>query len=757
MGGTDGNAQGVIRLNGKVLSNAQMKNLTPEQFSQITYTANSSTANPPPTGFITVSAEYSNISSLGTMVKVLSDPRQIAIAATGVTSANALPALVSTAASVDAFTNLSNKVLQSGAAIISPPSILRDLAAGEVINLSSEIKPKPATAGDVKAYQIALSGDVGMPNSGYLMLDDAKTNLLNDTSVYNPATGIYTIDEADWSKLQFVSGGEGTQTGISVTAIYVPSGAAANAPLIYSDIEKLETSVQNVNGAVASDPVGANGYVNLAFSAQIYRASTIRPAPTLTNNGNTTSAAGDVIGLNNLLQTSLGSDKRAVTKYQIAINDASGGTASGYLSLGGKVDLKNDPAHPNAYNAATGVYTITSDQMLQLSYVTGANGTADTISMSAIADSTDFSKFPTNVAYSAVTSFTNSVTGVRSLNLAGAISNQINGTQDNASKVANDATIFRPIGKSVAPTITTQPGNFTVASGDKVSLGFLVSSQGGKWLDGSDLPIVGYNIALRNAADGSDATTGKLYLMQNGVLVAVPATKTFFSSDDLRNLVYQTDPNAKAGIDQFVIDAVSGQITETGLIINRINSQAIAFNATSAPNGPRSLNVTGAVTTVSDDNIFGLAVSSSIYSGFGQATPPTISTNVGNFTLGGNQTVNLGDLYSASPAKNSTATAINNYKVAIGGTGSQGSLYLYGAAVAGADLAPNKIAKTEFTALEFSQLTYQSGAVGSADHLIVSAIATDPRSAFAVWSPALEITANVTGKNFIECGGENSR
>ncbi|MCX8506477.1 MAG: hypothetical protein ORN98_07675 [Alphaproteobacteria bacterium] len=754
LGGTDGNAQGVIRLNGKVLLNSQMRNLTPEQFSQLTYTANSTTTTPPPTGFITISAEFSNISSLGTTVKVLSNPLQISVAATGVTSPNALPALLSTAASVDAFANLSNNVLPSGTATLSPPRILSDLASGEAIHLSSAINPKPATAGDVKAYQIALSGDVGLPNSGYLMLDDAKTNLLNDPAVYNPATGIYTIDEADWSKLQFVSGGQGTQTSIAVTALYVPSGAAANAPPVYSDIEKLETSVENIDGVDAGDRVGANGYVNLAFSAQLYRATAAKPAPTLTNNGDITSAQGDVIGLNKLVQANSGSDKRAVTKYQIALNNASGGTASGYLSLDGKVSLQKDPNNPNAYNAATGVYTISADQLLLLTYISGATGTSDTLSISAIADSTDVSQFPVNVAYSPVTSFTNSVTGVRSLNLAGAVSNDINGIKDNASAVANDARIFRPIGKQVAPAITDQPGNFSVASGDKVSLGFLISSQGGKGSDGSALPVVGYNIALRNAADGSTATTGKLYLMQNGVLVAVPASQTYFSNEDLPNLVYQTDANARAGTDQLVIDAVAGQLTTGGLIINRINSQAVAFNVTTAPNGPRSLNVTGAVTTVSDDNIFGLAVSSSIYSGFGRATPPVISTDIGNFTLGGNQTVNLGDLYSASPSKNSTATDINKYKVAIGGTGSQGSLYLYGVAVAGADLDPTKIAKTEFTALEFSLLTYQSGAVGSSDTLIVSAIASGLDAVFPVWSPALEINANVTGKISLNVAGK---
>ena len=277
-------------------------------------------------------------------------------------------------------------------------------------------------------------------------------------------------------------------------------------------------------------------------------------------------------------------------------------------------------------------------------------------------------------------------------------------------------------------------------------MGFLISSQGGKGIEGYDLPIVGYNIALRNAENGSNATTGKLYLMQNGALVAVPATKTFFSSDDLINLVYMTDPKAPAGSDQMVIDAVSGNRSSNGVIINRINSQAVAFNISTAPNGPRSLNVTGAVTTVSDDNIFGLAVSASIYNGYGKATPPTLTTNVGNFTIGGNQTVNLGNIFSASPGKNSTATQIKDFKVAIGGNGSQGTLYLGGVAVAGANLSPTKFPKTEFTELEFSQLTYQSGAVGSADTLIVSAIARDPNTGLKVWSPAVEINANVTGK-----------
>ena len=254
----------MIRLNGQVLTGTKLKNLTQEQFNQLTYTAESTTEKPPPTGFITISAEFTKISSLGIPVKVLSNPYQIAVAATGVTSPNATPALLSTAATVNAFGNFTNNVLASAtanggygsAATLSSTGSFTDSAAGAVINLSTSITTTQSTvAGAVKAYQIALTGDVGLPNSGYLTLD-GTTNLLNDTRAYNPSTGIYTIDAADWSKLKFVSGGQGTHTSINVAAINLPNGAAANAAPIYSQFIELVTSVAPVPGAGASDSVG---------------------------------------------------------------------------------------------------------------------------------------------------------------------------------------------------------------------------------------------------------------------------------------------------------------------------------------------------------------------------------------------------------------------------------------------------------------------------------------------------------------------
>lgn len=772
LGGSDGNAHGTLYLNGVAVagtgftSNATtplpLTNFTADQFAALTYMADSEKSNSvghmAATGFITLSAVSSGISTQGVNLTIYSDPAQIAVTAAGVVSASAFPGLIGSAALINGANNLTQLAANARSNQAAGLSVnLGYVAAGykppgQIIALATAFNTTASTNGGtaVTAYNIALSGDVSSPNAGYLSLDGGATNLINNPQYYNRFTGIYTIGAADWSKVKFIAGQEGSTTNVTASAI---NGVAGGTTPIYSQTASFQVAVAGTANAPVSDPVAANGYLHMAQSAQLWRPNVNAPyAPSLATSGNTSSAAGDVMSLADLVQATPGKDGRSVTKYQIALSDAQGGTASGYLSLGYSTGVPgNLQSNAAVYNSTTGVYSITADQLTHLRYVAGKDGTADTISISAIADSTDVSGGAArNIVYSSVAQFTNQVTGIRSLNTAGGISGQVDYTNhkviaitDNATNVAGGSAIYSPIGRATRPILTTT-GNISIAAGDKVSLGNLLSVQDGKAADGSDLPVTDYEIALRNADTGIGATTGHLYLMKNGRLVDV-SNQIYFSATDLPNLIYQAAANASPGTDQMVVTAVGKKIGVAGTATSTVDSQAVAFNIAVAPNGQRSLNAANAVQASSNDPIFDLAQSAQIFRGFGKNTPPSLTSTTGNFTLGGNQAVTLSDLFQAAPGITSAANAITSYKVAIGGTVSQGTLYLNGVAVAGAGLGAGKLARTSFTPDEFAQLSYQSGAVGSNDSLIVAAVATDANTNYQVWSPAIEINANVNG------------
>jgi hypothetical protein len=138
--------------------------------------------------------------------------------------------------------------------------------------------------------------------------------------------------------------------------------------------------------------------------------------------------------------------------------------------------------------------------------------------------------------------------------------------------------------------------------------------------------------------------------------------------------------------------------------------------------------------------------SSSAATASGAASGPVDVVSIGGNGNGGSFTAVAGDIYRLADLFKGSAPAgqsVAGYRVALGGSG-DGQMLLNNVAVAG---------RTSFTADEFAHLTYQAGADGSQQSLVVVAQTgkrlSDGTLSGVTDSQAVQIGANVTGTRSI--------
>jgi hypothetical protein len=250
--------------------------------------------------------------------------------------------------------------------------------------------------------------------------------------------------------------------------------------------------------------------------------------------------------------------------------------------------------------------------------------------------------------------------------------------------------------------------------------------------------IVGYRVAL---GEGGGS-------LMNGT-VNVTA-QTSFTADEFAHLTYV----ARAGTDasppsqSLVVVAQTGTLRADGTISQEIDSPAVQITANIT--GTRSINAMTALSTVpsaADAATVSIVQQAAIFTGFVGSTRPTLQTD-GNFTAAAGDTFRMSGLFNASA---STGQTIAGFRVALGGVASGGGKLQLN----NQDIVPPR---TSFSADEFAHLTYVAGSGGPQNLVVIAQTGTRMANAadgnlgalsHEIDSPALQITANVTGSRSI--------
>ncbi len=421
--------------------------------------------------------------------------------------------------------------------------------------------------------------------------------------------------------------------------------------------------------------------------------------------GDFTAETADVYRLDDLFQGSAASGQ-TIAGYQVALDD--GGDSTAHLLLNG-VDVGTQTS-------------FTPDQFANLSYEAGAEGSEQSITVAAQTGTTLANGTLTQVTDSQAMQITADVGSTRSVNALNALVDPPSGPDGNIADVVSEASIFTGFGGTSAPTLQTA-GNFTAVSGEAYRLSDLFQGSAP-----SGQTVGGYRVAL---GDGS----GHLWL--NGTDVS---NQTTFSASDFGNLTYTTGANGSQ--QDLVVVAQTGTLQSNGSLTMVTDSTPVQITANVT--GVRSINAMNALVTTpsgADGAIADIAGEASILTGFAGAGRPTLQT-VGNFTAETSGTYRLNDLYQAAAPSGQT---IAGYRVALsdGGAGG-GQLLLNGQAVNG---------QTSFTAAQFAQLTYQAGADGTQQNLVVAAqtgtVLANGTLTQITDSPAVQITATAANSGSI--------
>jgi hypothetical protein len=418
---------------------------------------------------------------------------------------------------------------------------------------------------------------------------------------------------------------------------------------------------------------------------------------------------GDVYRLSDLFQGSAPSGQ-AIAAYRVALDN--GGDTNARLLLNG-TDVSDRS-------------TFTPDEFSDLTYHAGATGSWQSITVAAQTGTKLANGTLSQVADSQAVQITASVGATRSVNALHALVDPPSGPYGNIADVVSEAGIFTGFAGSGRPALQTD-GNFTAVSGERYRLSdlFQASAPSGQ-------TVAQYRVAL---GDGS----GHLWLNDTDV-----SSQTTFSASDFAKLIYTVGDHGSR--QDLVVVAQTGTKLPSGALIHVTDSAPVLITADVT--GTRSTNAMNALVDTpsgADGAIVDIVSEASILTGFVGSVRPSVQT-VGNFTAETGGNYRLSDLFQANAP---TGQSIAGYRVALsdGGAGG-GQLLLNGAPVNG---------QTRFTAAQFAQLTYQAGADGTQQNLIVVAQTgkLQPNGALThvIDSPAIEIIASAAQSGSINADG----
>ncbi len=689
-----GDGGGQLLLDGVAVTN--QTSFTAAQFSQLTYVAG-------PNGdqqSIVVAAQTGTQLASGALIDQVDSPAvQLTANVTGTVSLNAAAALASNPGGADASTVslAQSAAIFSGLTGTARPTLAAQgnftAVAGDTYQLSSLFQASAPNGSSIAGYRVALGA-----GGGELLLNGAAV------------TGQTSFTAAQFADLTYVAGPNGDQQSLTVaaqTGTLLASGAITGE--VDSQPVQISASVTgarslNADTALVTNPSGTDtATASLVQSADIFSGLTGSTRPTVTTQGNFTAAVGDVYNVASLFSASA----------------ANGGSIAGYrvaLGAGGGELLLNGVAVANQTS-------FTAAQFAQLTYVAGPNGDQQTLTVAAQTGTLLPSGAITGEVDSQPVQISASVTGTRSINVAGALVGNPSGADASTTALAQSADIFSGLTGTTRPTLATQ-GNFTAVAGDVYTLSslFKATAPAGN-------SIAGYRVAL---GDGG----GELLL--NGVAVT---NQTSFTAAQFAELTYVAGPNGDQ--QSLTVAAQTGTLLASGAIVGEVDSQAeqIAASVT----GTRSLNATAALASNpsgTDTATASLVQSADIFSGLTGTARPTLAT-VGNITAASGDVYNVDSLFKATaPA----GTSIVGYRVALGAGG--GQLLLNGVAVT---------SQTSFTAAQFSQLTYVAGPNGDQQSLTIAAQTGTLLASGAITgevdSQATQISTSVTGERSINAEG----
>ena len=707
LGGSDGMARGRLSLDGAILDASKIAQLTDDELIRLTYVSDNVASNQ--ADFLTITATAKFTSGTGLVNEVSSLPIQIALSNYGAESTDIANSINAPESQINGNLRLAQtaSILTGRNDRSQRPSISAESyttsGVNDLLQLGNLISTKQAGvgvgSGSVTRYQLAIIGQDGSAASGYLSLDQGVTNLRNDPNHYNAALGIYTVSDIEMLNLGYLTGNAGTTDKILITAIKdVPSSAPGITEPVYSK------PVELTNSVTGSRSLNLAGAVNSGL----------------------------------------------MTRYKVTLTDISGAASTGILTLdGGATNLADDPAY---FDAASGIYTIPAAELVNLQFFVGGFNAVDRIKITPINEVQDGLTGVTKAVAKPVIDITNKQSERNNFLLAEEVANFYS-VNDSWFDIANRSIIYAAKTGETAPGIAVA-GNISIASGDRVALYGLIQTSNGKFRDGVSAEVTRYNIAVRDEAGGA-APHGKILLQKNGGWVDV-THQGQFTETEMLNLFYQSDGNSTLSFrDQLIVSVYSEQKNAAGIALNTISSAANAFYIEVAPNGSRSLAVADYITSAVEDNFFGIAQAAKIF--LNAAKSPTISSTTGNITLDSFQQVRVADLISGGTSKGNPE--ITHYKAGLNTKGNSvngGQILLDGRIVAGSGVLPAN-ERTEFTAEEYERLIFVSGVTGSSASLVVAAESRVTNGTGGQLerfsSPALEINAEITGKNSLNVAG----
>ena len=568
-----------------------------------------------------------------------------------------------------------------------------------------------AVAGDI--YRMSVLFDATAPTgqtsagnaiAGYRVGLGAGSGTLQLNGV--DVTSQTSFTAAQFAQLTYTTGANATQQSLVVvaqTGTLLSSGAISqevDSPAVQITANVTGTRSINAMDALSVDPTDSDANtVSIVQQASIFTGIGGSTQPTLQTQGNFTAVAGDIYRMNALFSASAPTGQ-TIVGYRVGL-----AAGSGTLQLNG-VDV-------------TSQTSFTAAQFAQLSYTTGANATQQNLVVIAQTGTLLSSGAISQEVDSQAVQVTANVTGTRSINAMSALSVDPTDSDASTASIVQQAGIFTGIGGSTRPTMQTE-GNFTADAGDVYRMNTLFSASAP-----TGQTIVGYRVGLA-------AGSGTLQL--NGVDVT---SQTSFTAAQFAQLTYTAGANATQ--QSLVVIAQTGTLLSSGAISQEVDSPAVQITANVT--GTRSINAMSALSvdpTNSDATTASIVQQAGIFTGIGGSTQPTLQTE-GNFTAVTGDTYRMSGLFSASAP---TGQTIVGYRVGL--AAGSGTLQLNGV---------DDTSQTSFTAAQFAQLTYTTGANATQQNLVVIAQTGTLLSSGAISqevdSQAVQITANVTGTRSI--------
>ena len=563
--------------------------------------------------------------------------------------------------------------------------------AGDTYRLSDLFHSSMSAGQAIAGYRVAVGSGVGR-----LMLGTQDvTSQINFTA-------------AQFAALSYVTGGIGDTQNLTVVAqLGTPQKDGSLTQEIDSPAVQITanvTGVRSINAMnalstplPATDPDAAT--VGVVKQAGILVGWTGASRPTLQSDGNFTTEAANAYRMSDLF-TGGAPTGQTLADYRVALGDG-----------GGKLLLGSQDV--------TDQINFTAAQFAQLTYVSGAIGEAQSLTVVAQLGTPQSDGSLTHEVDSQAMQITAKVTGSRSINAMNALSTKVAGTDPDAAAVdvAKQAGILGGWTGAPRPTLRTD-GNFTANAADTYRMSdlFQASAPSGQ-------SIAGYRVALSGSG-------GKLMLGSQDV-----TNQVNFTADEFANLSYLAGGIGDS--QSLTVAAQLGTRQSDNTLTREIDSQAVQITA--SVTGSRSINAMNALSTTlsgtdPDAATVDIAKQAGILAGWTGAPRPTLQTD-GNFTAKAADTYRMSDLFHASAA---TGQTIAGYRVAVDGTG--GKLML------GTKDVTDQL---NFTANEFAQLSYVAGNINDAQSLtVVAQLGTrqsDNSLTREIDSPAVQIIANVTG------------